>query len=105
MSGLPSPFDEPTPVLRDCEYHGLTAHIPDPDDEALVICQACETERAVSMAEARRSWKPEVVQPEEGEPGYRCPSCGRLYDSKMRSARDRVCFECRYSVDPTREPE
>jgi len=35
-------------------------------------------------------------EPEEGEPGYRCPSCGELYDSKCRTARDRVCFQCRY---------
>lgn len=36
-------------------------------------------------------------EPEEGEEGYRCPSCGERYDSKMRTPADRVCFVCRYS--------
>jgi DNA-directed RNA polymerase subunit RPC12/RpoP len=37
----------------------------------------------------------EPQEPEAGEPGYRCPSCGEKYDSKMRSPEDVVCFECR----------
>lgn len=46
-------------------------------------------------AQAEDVWA-DTHEPEEGEEGYRCPSCGNLYDSKMRTPADRVCFQCRF---------
>jgi len=65
------------------------------DGEPGCECAHCEQDSAERMADARCS-RP-VADPEEGEPGYRCPSCGEAYDSKMRTPADRVCFQCRYA--------
>lgn len=78
-------------IQRSCEYHGFVMHFRD-DEE--FWCLPCAVERVDSMADALGS-RPES-EPEEGEAGYRCPSCHELYDSKCRTPADAVCFACRY---------